>query len=112
MRLAWPSLAVALVIAAVALGGVYVAIPGRTGALPGGSVFVVNRLTGSVTWCSYMVCKAVQAMPPSAEPATPPFDPSKPSTPVPRNPFGDLIPKPQSMAPTPPPGFRLDQPKP
>jgi hypothetical protein len=68
--------------AGVAIGGIYAIVPGMTGSAAGGSVYVVNRLTGFARFCIPGGCRTLGSLrtPPPDPPA---FDPSKPFTVVP-----------------------------
>ena len=61
-------LAIGVILAAVAIGGIYSAVPGATGI-----VYIIDKITGSVQWCAASACEP-------AKPPTPRFDPSKPFT--------------------------------
>jgi hypothetical protein len=66
----------AAILSAILIGGIYTVVPGMTGSISGGTVYVINRFTGSVSLCTAQDCRVLRWPPP-------PFDPSKPFS-VPR----------------------------
>jgi hypothetical protein len=62
-------LAVAIIVGAILIGGVYqvVVAPGLALSPTGGTIYVVNRFTGSVRFCSSDFCRPLSetALPPA-----------------------------------------------
>jgi hypothetical protein len=57
-RIAWIS-AIALVVLGMEIGGFFVSIPGNTATAITGGIYVINRFTGSVSFCIPSGCRSL-----------------------------------------------------